>query len=252
MYKLLQKITFVLASIISLGSFYAQDLKKESIKAPIFSVSYAGQMPLGTLANRFGLNSSIGFSGGLKTKTNFLFELEGTFMFSQNVHEDVLKPLKNSDGFVVNISGQYSAILVQERGFTETISVGKILPIIGPNPNSGLLIKLGIGTIHHKIRIDNQNNLVPELNKNKLPYYDRLTFGFLIKQYIGYYHLSSKRLQNFNFGFEFYQGITRGMRDYQIDLMGPYRDYRLDVLIGARLGWLIPIYRKTNKDFYFE
>jgi len=243
---------FAVILVFSNSLMFAQNLKETSIKAPIFNISYAGQAPIGTMANRFGLNSSLGFSGGIKTNTNFLFELEGTFMFSQNVKEDILKPLKNSDGQIINVSGQYANILIQERGFTETFNVGKIFPIIGPNPNSGLLVKIGIGTIHHKIRIENQNNLVPELNKEKLPYYDRLTFGFLIKQYIGYYHLSSKRMQNFNAGIEFYQGFTRGMRDFQIDLMAPYLEKRLDLLFGVRVGWLVPVYRKSNKDFYFD
>lgn len=238
--------------LVTIAPISAQNLKDNTIKAPIISVSYAGQLPVGVLANRFGANSSIGFSAGLKTKTNILLEFEGTFMFSQNVKENTLKPLQNSDGYIVNISGQYAAVLVQQRGFTEAVSIGKIFPIIGPNPNSGLVLKLGLGTIHHKIRIDNQNNLVSELSKSKLPYYDRLTMGFLVKQYVGYYHLSSKRLQNFTVGIEFYEGFTKGVRDFQIDLMAPYTEKRLDLLIGARVGWLIPIYRKTNKDFYFD
>ena len=252
MFKAIYSFLLALILVSSNSVLYSQNLKENSVKAPVFNVSYAGQHPIGTLANRFGLNSSLGFSMGIKTNTNLLFEVEGTFMFSQNVKEDILKSLKNSDGQVINVSGQYANILIQERGFTETFNVGKIFPIIGPNPNSGLLVKIGLGTIHHKIRIDNQNNLVPELNKEKLPFYDRLTFGFLIKQYIGYYHLSSKRLQNFNVGIEFYQGFTRGMRDFQIDLMAPYLEKRLDLLFGVRVGWLVPVYRKSNKDFYFD
>jgi hypothetical protein len=222
------------------------------IQTPYFNVSYAGQLPLGKYGERFGPNSSLGFIAGIKNKENLILEFEGTFMFSQNVKEDVLVPLRNSSGFVVNINGQPAAILVQHRGFTETVMIGKLLPIIGPNENSGLLLKLGLGTFHHKIRIDNENSLVPELNKPKQFYYDRLTFGFLIKQYVGYFHLSNKRLRNFTAGFEFGQGFTRGMRDYQIDLMAPYRDFRFDYFIGARIGWSVPVYRRTNKDFYFE
>jgi hypothetical protein len=231
---------------------YSQDLTKGIIKVPYFNVSYAGQLPMGVYGDRFGANSSLGFIAGMKNKENFTFEIEGTFMFSQNVKEDVLIPLRNSSGFIVNINGQPAAILVQHRGFTETIMIGKLLPIIGPNENSGLHIKLGLGTMHHKIRIDNENSLVPELNKPKQYYYDRLTFGFLIKQYVGYYHLSTKRLRNFTAGLEFGQGFTRGMRDYQIDLMAPYRGYRLDYFVGARIGWTVPVYRRTNKDFYFD
>jgi hypothetical protein len=41
------------------------------------------------------------------------------------------------------------------------------------------------------------------------------------------------------------QGFTQGMRDYQIDLEGPYRDKRVDMLLGIRVGWVIPIYRRA-------
>jgi len=42
------------------------------------------------------------------------------------------------------------------------------------------------------------------------------------------------------------------MRDYQIDLMGPYLNNRLDLLNGVRVGWIIPVFRQAPKEFYID
>ena len=48
----------------------------------------------------------------------------------------------------------------------------------------GLYIKAGFGTMYHRIRIENQDNLIPQLSKDYLKYYDRLTVGILLKHNI--------------------------------------------------------------------
>lgn len=235
--------------MLNLGNGIAQNIKDDTIMAPVFCVSYAGQLPLLDMSKSFGVNSSLGLTGGIKTANNWQFELDGTFMFSQNVKvSTILDPLLTSDRQIVNANGEPANVEVYERGFTGTFNVGKVFPFIGPNPNSGLITKLGVGFIRHKIRIDNQDNLVPALNKENLVYFDRLTLGVLVKEYIGYQHLGNTNLANFTFGIEFMQGFTRGMRDYQLDLEGPYKDNRLDFLFGIRVGWIIPVYRKAPSD----
>ena len=64
--------------------------------------------------------------------------------------------------------------------------------------------------MYHKIRIENQDNLIPQLSKDYLKYYDRLTVGILLKQYIGYHHMSNNRLVNFTIGFECIEGFNKG------------------------------------------
>lgn len=239
--------------VILIFPFYcwSQNIRDTTIYTPIFNISYAFQMPGADLAKSFGLNNNIGFSGGFKNAKNFQFEIGGTFFFSPNVKDTaMLDPLQTVDGNIINAVGEYNSFLIFERGFTGTLSVGKVLPIIGPNPNSGILIKFGIGGMRHKVRIENQQNGIPQLSKPKLVYYDRLTFGMVCQQYIGYQHLSNSRLTNFNIGLEIFEGFTQGMRDYQIDLMGPYKDKRLDLLMGIRIGWVIPVYKKAPNEFY--
>ena len=83
-------------------------------------------------------------------------------------------------------------------------------------------------------------------------YYDRLTSGIQLSQFIGYQHMSNNRLTNFYFGFDFLQGFTKGRRDYQIDLMGPANEKRIDLLWGIKFGWIVPVFRQAPNDFYLN
>lgn len=227
----------------------AQNIRDTTILAPVISVSYAGQVPLLDLADHFGLNSNIGVNGGVKLSSNWQIDLEGTFFFSKNVKiGTLLDPIVTEDRQIIASDGGPANVEVYERGLTGCVNLGKVFPVIGPNPNSGLIGKFGIGFMRHKIRIENQHYIVPQLSDENVVYFDRLTFGLMTKQYFGYQHLGNNNLTNFHFGIEFIQGFTRGMRDYQIDIEGPYTDNRLDFMIGIRVGWIFPVYRKAPAD----
>ena len=42
------------------------------------------------------------------------------------------------------------------------------------------------------------------------------------------------------------------MRDYQIDLMGPYLDQKRDIYLGIRAEWIFPVLRKDPNEFYYN
>lgn len=245
----MNKVISVLIIFLTTATFKAQNIRDTTILAPVISASYAVQLPMLDMAKNFGINSCLGLNGGIKTAKNWQYEIEGGFLFSKNIKiSTLLDPIVTSDRQIIANDGGPANIVVYERGYTGTFNVGKVFPVIGPNPNSGLIAKFGVGFLRHKIRIENQNNLVPQLDKENLVYFDRLTFGMLVKEYIGYQHLGNNNLTNFHVGIEFLQGFTRGMRDYQIDLEGPYTSNRLDFLIGLRVGWIFPVYRKAPSD----
>ena len=248
----MNKFIIIPLLIFSLFS-YAQNVRDTSIFAPIFSVSYAIQLPGGDMKYSFGVNNNIGISGGIKLASNWSFDLEAAFIFGENVKDTtIIDHLQNSQGWIINQSGEENNILIFERGQTITLNISKIFDVIGPNPNSGIILKFGLGFMRHKIRIENENNLVPQLDQDHLPYYDRLTMGIHLHEFIGYQHMSNNRLTNFYVGLDFYQGFTQGMRDYQIDQMGPYLNKRLDLLNGVRVGWIIPVFRQAPKEFYID
>ncbi|WP_258540752.1 hypothetical protein [Parvicella tangerina] len=242
----MKKFFLSLSITLCLINLNAQNIRDTTILAPVISASYAVQLPLLDMAKTFGVNSNIGVNGGVKLANNWQIELEGTFLFSKNIKiGTLLDPIVTSDRQIIANDGGPANIEVYERGITGCVNLGRVFPVIGPNPNSGLIAKFGLGFIRHKIRIENQEYLVPQLDDENVIYFDRLTLGVMTKQYFGYQHLGNNNLTNFHVGIEFIQGFTKGMRDYQIDLEGPYNEHRLDFMIGLRVGWIFPVYRKA-------
>ena len=246
-------LVILLFSILILTNGTCQKNKDSIIYFPFVRVSLALQSPKGDFAEDYGTNSNIGLSIGWKNKRNQTFELNYNFIHSENVkNTSVLNHLINDQGWIINQYGEENLYLMYHRGGLISLDIGKVLNLIGPNPNSGIFLKGGIGSMYHKIRIENQENLIPQLKKEYLKYYDRLTVGVLLKQYIGYQNMSNNKLVNFTIGIEIIQGFNRGMRDYQIDLMGPYTDNKFDVYLGLRAGWFFPVLRKNPNEFYYN
>ena len=252
--SLLNKVLFiVIISMLPLSNALSQRNKDSVIYFPFIRVSLAVQSPQGDFADNYGTNSNIGLSLGLKNKSNQTFELNYNFIHSANVkNTSVLDHLINDQGWIINQYGEENLYLMYHRGGLISLDVGKVINLIGPNPNSGIFLKGGIGSMYHKIRIENQENLIPQLKKEYLKYYDRLTVGVLLKQYIGYQNMSNNKLINFTIGIEIIEGFNRGTRDYQIDLMGPYTDNKFDVYLGLRAGWFFPVLRKDPNEFYYN
>lgn len=247
--------TSLFSLILMFVTFYSYgqvSVKDSSIAMVIVSPSGGTHLPGGNLKDRFGMNAFIGLGVELKTKKQFSFELQGSFLFGNNVRENnMFDALKTEEGFVLDVYGSISTILIQERGFTSSFNFGYLVPFKKPNPNSGLIFKVGIGFMRHKIRIEHTNNSIPLLEGEYLKGYDRLTNGIMLTEFIGYRFLSNKRLLNFFAGFEFMQGFTKNRRDYNYDIMGPDNTKRLDLLNGIRVGWILPIYKQAPSEYYY-
>ncbi len=229
------------------------NVRDSSLFMTIVSPSYSFQIPNGDMADRFGTNSNIGVSVLVKRPSNFIIGFQGTFLFGDNVREPgLIHGLINESGTVTDRFGEPAEILLFERGWTATLEFGVIIPRIGPNLNSGIMIKGGLGYMQHKIRIEHQTSEVPQLEGEYLKGYDRLSGGLLFTQFLGYQYLGNARFANFFFGFEFMQGFTKSLRSYNIDTMDKDSDNRLDMLTGFRAGWSLPIYRRAPADIYIN
>ncbi len=248
----MKKFYLIFSLLIIFGALKAQNLRDTIISIPNINLSYSPQIPGGDYGKRFGFTNNIGLSFGIKTAKNWTIDLEGGFLFGNKLKEDsLLDFLQTDEGYIIDQYGEAVNVLLYQRGFTETLMIGKLFPFGGVNLNSGIVAKLGVGFMHHKIRVENQDDKVPALTKSNLVYVDRLTMGLALKQYIGYHYFSNRKLINFNIGLEFTEAFTQGMRDYQFGY-GPYRENRKEFLVGIRAGWIFPIYRKTPEEFYID
>lgn len=230
----------------------AQSIRDTTIALVAVQASYAHQWPGGDLASRFGDNSNIGLGAYRKFRSNWFVGAEGGFLFGNRVKEPgILRNVINSSGQVVDKDGEMADVFLYQRGWTAVAFVGRLLPVIGPNPNSGLVFKLGGGYMRHKVRVQTQQNIVPQLEDEYLEGYDRLTAGPTLLGYLGYHHFGNRRLVNFHIGVEMLMGFTEPLRAYNFDTEQYNVGGRTDLLTGIRAGWSLPIYRRHDDRFHY-
>lgn len=231
--------------------FHAQSVKDSAFRIMMIGAHFSGQLPQKDLAQRFGPNFSAGGSFVWKTKRNFLIGVEGSYFFGKNVREDVVATMKNEKGVITDNEGFPADLRLTERGWNLYANVGKLFSKFGNNPNSGPFITVGAGYMQHKIKLYDANQKIAAVKGDLQKGYDRLSGGFGLTQFIGYKYLSNNRLANCYFGFEFYEGFTQSYRGFNYDTGLEDTKQRLDVLVGFRFGWILPLYKRT-KDFYYN
>ncbi len=248
------KTYFIIILFLCLGNLlHSQNVRDSIVKTSHFRLGYAYQAPGADLANRFGNNSNIEVAFGIKTKNNLYFGIRSNYLFGNKVSEPgLLSNLYNDEGTIVANDGELARLLIQERGYSISVEFGKVFNRIGPNPNCGILVKGGIGFIQHKIRLEHQFDEITQLEGEYLKGYDRLTNGWQLNQFVGYYHQGSKRRVNFYVGLEAMEGFTAGRRDYNFDTMTVDNSPRKDILYGLRAGWIIHLYgRSSGGEYYY-
>jgi hypothetical protein len=218
----------------------------------LISAGYAHQFPGGDLADRYGHNSNIGLSIHRRTGREILLGVEGSFLFGNKVRElGIISNVLNGAGQVVDQDGVMADVFLLQRGWTAFATVGRVLHWVGPNPRSGIVVKAGGGYMRHKVRVQTQQNIVPQLENDLLKGYDRLTAGPAALGYIGYQYLGTRRRVNFHVGLEFMAGFTQPLRAFNFDTETFNIRDRLDLLTGIRVGWILPIDRSDDQRFHY-
>ena len=228
------------------------NIRDSAIFAPIIYATYSFQWPGGDLAKRFGGNSTIGGGFMIKTKSNWLFGVEGNFLFGQSIKnsDSLLLNISTPEGMIIDENGYYADIIYYERGYSFLGKFGKIIPVLSPNPNCGLMFTAGGGYMQTKIRIHNPGNNAPQVSGDYKKGYDKLNGGWTITASVGYLYLSNSRLLNFYLGFEFMQLWSKSLREYDFsDEMKDTKKYSSQ-FYGIKVCWLIPLYKRTPKEFY--
>ncbi len=214
--------------------------------------TYQYQFPGGDMVNRFGSNSNIGGGVSFKTKSNWIFGLEGGYIFGDVVKNgtSLFSGIATPEGNIIDGNGIFAEIHLYERAYHFQLKAGKVFSVFGSNPNSGLLIQAGVGFLEHKIRIENPDNTAPQIKGDYQKGYDKLSNGLMLDETIGYLYMGKRRLANFFIGFEFMQGFTKSRRDYDFNLQGKDNTSRTDILSGIRISWIIPLYNQGKTHYY--
>ena len=186
-------------------------------------------------------------------KSNWILGGEFTYIFGNRVknQETLFSLISNSDGFIIDNSGEYAEVVVSENGFNASLKIGKIFPWFGPNKNCGPVFSLQPGFFQHKVKILNIGNTAPQLRGDYKKGYDELANGFSITEFIGYFYMGNRRLVSFYAGFEFTQAFTSNRRPYSFNNMERTGGTNLDLLYSVRIGWMIPIYKRAPAGYYY-
>jgi len=234
--------------------------KEQEAGSRIWNLEFktAYDVPFADMAVRFGNSFRIGTGIKLKTKSNWIFDIEHTFIVGGKVKEPgLLQNVVTNNGGIVNLFGEEVNPGIFQRGYMTGIQVGKILPYLNHNTNSGLTVHSGIGFMQYKINLfDQDNNIGPIMQdpNSGVDYkkgYDRLTNGIYLKQFLGYTHYSNNKLINFVTGIDFIYSFNQGRRDFLFDVQKPGNEKRSDILIGYNFTWILPIYKRNVEETYY-
>lgn len=255
-----------LALVLTIGLKAQVNPSDTVVAAFIPNFAYAFQWPAGDVAERYGVNSTIG--GGLmyKSKKNVMLSLDVNFIFGNQIKnaDDILRTVETSDGHIIDGNGVYTLYALYERGYSLNFRVGKIFNVLSPNPNSGLFLMAGAGYIVHRLNIDVQHNTAPQISGDYGKGYDRLTGGLNLNQFIGYFYMGKTRVLNFYAGFEIYEAFTKSQRDRVFDQVtynedkgvfevnGKDNNNYFDLFYGIKIGWMIPIYKRAPDPYYYQ
>lgn len=248
-------LLFGIFGIFALSSSAQRNVKDSTISTPWIGVHYGICGTEGDLAERHGAFNQVGFFAGYKTKRNWIYGLDASYLFGGDVRATGLfDHLVDSKGNITDQNGDIAIVLVYSRGLSVDANVGKIIPVLSPNKNSGLYFNFGAGYLAHKIRVETQDQVVPVLELDYRKGYDRLTSGLNTQQLIGYAFMANQGFVNFYAGFYCQQGYTFNRRTIFFDQPDTpvSKDMMLDIQYGFRFSWLIPIYKRQPKDYYFN
>ena len=250
------KTLLILIVVLCFGVLHGQrNVKDSAIATPWIGVHYGGNFPSGDLNDRYGYLNHIGVMAGYKTAKQLYVGLDANFMFGNNVKmTGLFDHLVDSQGNITDINGDIAIVLVMPRGFNTNLSIGGLWPVWGSNKNSGIFVHGGAGFLLHHMRIETQNQVIPQLELDYKKGYDRLTTGINIHQFIGYSFMADGGFYNFYGGLYAQQGFTKNRRTifFNQPTTPVSTDLRLDLQVGFRLGWFIPIYKRKPKDFYYN
>lgn len=242
----------IFLSMFANVAFSQQNIVDSTVSTTMVYATYSFQFPGGGLSKLFGSNSSIGGGFMIKTKSNWLIGLEGNYLFGGNVKNIsvLLSNLETKDGNIIDPNGLYAEVYFYERGYNFLGKFGKVIPVLGPNPNSGLMVMAGGGYMLDKIRIHTSGNDIPALLGDYVKGYDRLNSGWVVTGSLGYLFLGNTRLLNFYAGFEFIQAWTKSQRDFDFNTGLRDNTRYNSQFYGIKVCWFIPFYKRVPNAYY--
>ena len=229
-----------------------RDVASSPLRSPHISITTGGFLPIADLNSRYGVFATVGASFGVKTESNKYFGFRLSYLTGAEAQEPgLLSNLLTLEGEIVDNEGDVARISVSGRGAIIGIHGGKIIPLGPSNVNSGIFLRGGIGSIHHKIGFDFTEHHISQLEDPYLPGYDRLSWGGYISGFIGYWHMDTNRRINAYGGVFSFASRTTPLRTTNFDTGIPDTEPRFDAGLGIEFGWVLHIYKRAPKEYWY-
>jgi hypothetical protein len=218
-------------------------------KGILLHLSLGAQLPGGDLADRFGYCGTYGGGIDFIMENNYFLGFEGRGLFGQVVHEDPLAILRTPEGFIIGNDRALSSVLLRKRGMYLGGTIGKLITF--GEARKGLRVSLGAGWLQHRIFVQDSDNTLTQITGDYAKGYDRLTGGLALNQFVGWQKLGKLKRSNFMIGFEFTQGFTQTLRDWDFTAMKKLEGNRLDLSFGVKAAWTLPFYVGNSSDLFY-
>ncbi len=264
-------VLLCLGMAVSVSAQQQKDIMKDPISVSMFQATYAFHIPGLDTRDLYGISHNVGGGFAYKTRSNWLFVVNGNYIYGPKVKGDRVdllgEGITTDVGEIIGSAGSFTLLELNQRGFHLQGELGKLFPF-GPNPNSGFFAQAGFGYLQNRIRIDYQqsvlNTPIP-VDKDYRFGYDRMRGGPAVHLEAGYLLLNDTRMFNLSIALEVTYARTRDLRDYDfrvftnpetgvmepVGYTDPNKRYN-DLYYGLRVTWSIPIYERKPQDYYYN
>jgi hypothetical protein len=220
-------------------------------KAPqiVFGTGLGAAIPMGTLAERFGVFNQISGELGYLTHKHWAYSIEGLYLFNQNVREDVLAPLRNSDGDLIGINDQVASVVLRGRGYFVAPQLAYLANRPGKRGTNMWRTSLSVGYLIHRIRVQDDLTNFPQAGGVYARGYDNYTQGPALKIGTGYQFSRHNGGINYYLVAEYIMAQTTNKRQYSYTTKQPISDDpQIQSMLNIRFVWLLPAKTLRSPD----
>ena len=229
----------------------SRSVRDSALFSPHFHLHGGIGASAGDLGSRFTQGGNVGMGLHVKFPSGFYTGIQADFGFGMTLVEPgVLSNLLNPAGQLIDNEGQVALLALSGRSGLVTLDAGRLFPLRRTNANSGVLINLGLGSVHHRVHFENTENPITQLDEPYLSGYDRLTWGVAFKQFVGYWHMSDNGLVNWFAGVQLWEAKTWPQRPMNFDTQTTDDSPRLDLYGGIQVGWVFHLYKRTAVEHW--
>ena len=242
--------------MVGLGAVFVcngqyRSVRDSSLFTPHIHVQGGVGFSGGDLHSRFGGGGVFGTGVHVKFRSGWYTGVNATFGFGLTLREPgVLSNLLTPNGQLIDNEGQVALLTLSGRSGLFTVEGGRLFSLPNKNPNTGVLVTAGLGSVHHRVHFENTENPITQLDQPYLSGYDRLTWGVAAREFVGYWHMSDDGLVNWFAGVELWQGRTWPQRPMNFDTQLTDEGPRFDQFSSFQVGWVFHIYKRTSVEHW--